>query len=83
MGDEDDFVIENTDAGASTTIPMEAGQIKKGGYDNMIFMCLLSRDVATTLVVWGVVMVASYQCLNCTSPPSIETDKTHYVLLIP
>lgn len=32
MGDEDDFVIESTDAGASATIPMEAGQIKKGGY---------------------------------------------------
>jgi hypothetical protein len=31
MGDDDDFVIESTDAGASTTIPMEAGQIKKGG----------------------------------------------------
>jgi predicted histidine transporter YuiF (NhaC family) len=30
MGD-DDFVIESTDAGASATIPMEAGQIKKGG----------------------------------------------------
>ncbi|KAG7357299.1 translation initiation factor eIF-5A [Nitzschia inconspicua] len=32
MGDEDDFVIESADAGASSTIPMEAGQIKKGGY---------------------------------------------------
>jgi hypothetical protein len=30
--DEQDFVIEATDAGASATIPMEAGQIKKGGY---------------------------------------------------
>lgn len=28
----DDFAIEKTDAGASATIPMEAGQIKKGGY---------------------------------------------------
>jgi hypothetical protein len=28
---EDDFVIEVTDAGASATIPMEAGQVKKGG----------------------------------------------------
>jgi hypothetical protein len=26
-----DYVIETTDAGASSTIPMEAGQIKKGG----------------------------------------------------
>jgi hypothetical protein len=26
-----DYVIETTDAGASLTIPMEAGQIKKGG----------------------------------------------------
>jgi len=31
MGD-DDYVIESTDAGASATIPMEAGQIKKGGF---------------------------------------------------
>uniref|UniRef100_A0A7S1E1Z5 Eukaryotic translation initiation factor 5A n=1 Tax=Thalassionema nitzschioides TaxID=33649 RepID=A0A7S1E1Z5_9STRA len=29
---EGDYAIESTDAGASTTIPMEAGQIKKGGY---------------------------------------------------
>lgn len=29
---DDDYVIETTDAGASATIPMEAGQIKKGGY---------------------------------------------------
>mmetsp|Transcript_81321 Transcript_81321/g.122197 ORF Transcript_81321/g.122197 Transcript_81321/m.122197 type:complete len:160 (+) Transcript_81321:93-572(+) len=32
MGDEADYVIESTDAGASATIPMEAGQVKKGGY---------------------------------------------------
>lgn len=31
MADEDDYAIESTDAGASATIPMEAGQIKKGG----------------------------------------------------
>jgi hypothetical protein len=31
MADEDDFVIESTDAGATATIPMEAGQVKKGG----------------------------------------------------
>jgi hypothetical protein len=31
MADDDDYVIESTDAGASATIPMEAGQIKKGG----------------------------------------------------
>ncbi len=29
---DDDFKIESADAGASATIPMEAGQIKKGGY---------------------------------------------------
>ena len=29
---EDDYHIETTDAGASATIPMEAGQIKKGGF---------------------------------------------------
>jgi len=31
MGD-DDYAIETVDAGASATIPMEAGQIKKGGF---------------------------------------------------
>ncbi|CAJ1942320.1 unnamed protein product [Cylindrotheca closterium] len=31
MADED-YAIETTDAGASATIPMEAGQIKKGGF---------------------------------------------------
>ena len=29
--EEHDYAIENADAGASSTIPMEAGQIKKGG----------------------------------------------------
>ena len=32
MSDNDDYVIESTDAGASSTIPCEAGTIKKGGY---------------------------------------------------
>ena len=31
MGDDGDYAIEVADAGASATIPMEAGQIKKGG----------------------------------------------------
>jgi len=31
MSDDADYHIEQTDAGASSTIPMEAGQIKKGG----------------------------------------------------
>ena len=34
---DDDYVIESSDAGASSVIPMEAGQIKKGGcvaFDN-------------------------------------------------
>merc|ERR1712115_532054 len=29
---DDDYAIERQDAGASATIPMDAGQIKKGGY---------------------------------------------------
>ena len=29
---EDDYKMESADAGASTTFPMEAGQIKKGGW---------------------------------------------------
>ena len=32
MSDGEDYNIESTDAGASATIPMEAGQVKKGGY---------------------------------------------------
>jgi len=33
MSDEnEDYVIEVADAGASATVPSEAGQIKKGGY---------------------------------------------------
>ncbi|KAL3937498.1 MAG: hypothetical protein SGBAC_007410 [Bacillariaceae sp.] len=32
MADEEDYNIEVTDAGASATIPMEAGQVKKGGF---------------------------------------------------
>ena len=31
MSDSEDYHIASTDAGASATIPMEAGQIKKGG----------------------------------------------------
>jgi len=31
MADENEYVIETADAGASETIPMEAGQVKKGG----------------------------------------------------
>jgi hypothetical protein len=36
MSDSEQYHIENADAGASATIPMEAGQIKKGGY---VFGC--------------------------------------------
>mmetsp|Transcript_4215 Transcript_4215/g.5546 ORF Transcript_4215/g.5546 Transcript_4215/m.5546 type:complete len:161 (-) Transcript_4215:300-782(-) len=32
MSDDGDYHIEQVDAGASATIPMEAGQVKKGGY---------------------------------------------------
>lgn len=31
MSDEEDFAFDSANAGASATIPMEAGQIKKGG----------------------------------------------------
>lgn len=31
MSDDNEYNIESADAGASATIPMEAGQIKKGG----------------------------------------------------
>lgn len=29
--DDDDFAFDKADAGASATIPMEAGSVKKGG----------------------------------------------------
>ena len=32
MGDEDEETFESADAGSSLTYPMEAGQIRKGGY---------------------------------------------------
>eukprot|EP00297_Palpitomonas_bilix_P017929 CAMPEP_0113881216 /NCGR_PEP_ID=MMETSP0780_2-20120614/8242_1 /TAXON_ID=652834 /ORGANISM="Palpitomonas bilix" /LENGTH=160 /DNA_ID=CAMNT_0000868027 /DNA_START=82 /DNA_END=567 /DNA_ORIENTATION=+ /assembly_acc=CAM_ASM_000599 len=32
MSDDAEFKIENTDAGASLTYPMEAGKIRKGGH---------------------------------------------------
>ena len=32
MSDDEDYVIENADAGASKTIPCAAGEVKKGGY---------------------------------------------------
>ena len=44
---DDDYAIESVDAGASATIPMEAGQIKKGGY------------VSTERVPWEFVLVKS------------------------
>lgn len=35
MSDENEYAMENADAGASLEIPCEAGQIKKGGYMNI------------------------------------------------
>ncbi|GMI49220.1 hypothetical protein TrCOL_g4713 [Triparma columacea] len=35
MSDDNEYAIENADAGASLEIPMEAGQVKKGGYMNI------------------------------------------------
>jgi translation initiation factor 5A len=32
MSDSEQYAMESADAGASATIPMEAGQVKKGGY---------------------------------------------------
>jgi translation initiation factor 5A len=31
MSDSEQYAMESADAGASATIPMEAGQVKKGG----------------------------------------------------
>eukprot|EP00956_Cyclotella_meneghiniana_P019281 scaffold32944_cov83-Cyclotella_meneghiniana.AAC.6 len=38
MSDSEQYHIETSDAGASATIPMEAGQIKKGGESEGIFV---------------------------------------------
>ena len=48
MGD-DDYAIETVDAGASATIPMEAGQIKKGGYV-LLFAMVRSRRPGKTVL---------------------------------
>lgn len=48
MSDSGDYAIESADAGASATIPMEAGQIKKGGYVSSRFYRCLTRGVADT-----------------------------------
>ena len=45
MSDSGDYNIESADAGASATIPMEAGQIKKGGYVSISGIALCSFDV--------------------------------------
>jgi hypothetical protein len=46
--EEADYNIDSADAGASDTIPCEAGQIKKGGeYPLMSFTCVLTIPQAT------------------------------------
>jgi len=53
MSDDEDYAIESTDAGASATIPMEAGQVKKGGYvfgtfchaNESGFLCISVEDL--------------------------------------
>ena len=53
-GEEQDYAIETADAGASATIPMEAGQIKKGGYVLMLVSLLLvHHSDATEIHVKG------------------------------
>ena len=49
MGDDADYAIEVADAGASATIPMEAGQIKKGGYV-LSFAMVRSRRPGKTVL---------------------------------
>lgn len=61
MGDDADYAIETTDAGASATIPMEAGQIKKGGYVYLESHCLVG-------IVWvGAATCAAVPELNVSS----------------
>ena len=45
---DDDYKIESTDAGASATIPMDAGAIKKGGYvwKIVVFLFVMARTRA-------------------------------------
>ena len=44
---DDDYKIESADAGASATIPMEAGQIKKGGWVLVFIKC--THKIAMTI----------------------------------
>merc|ERR1711934_691174 len=49
MGDEDnEFAIETTDAGASATVSVEAGSIRKGGYIMIKGKACKVKDVSTS-----------------------------------
>ena len=55
----EDYNIETTDAGASTTIPMEAGQIKKGGY-----VCISSiLCMVVYMGFWSMYVLRDFFCV--------------------
>ena len=51
----EDYAIESADAGASETIPMEAGQIKKGGYVSSRIFCVHfgPMELPMSRAFWG------------------------------
>ena len=56
--EHEDYAIESADAGASATIPMEAGQIKKGGYVTLLLLtCMHRLDFFLLLTFWDVLEI--------------------------
>merc|ERR1712193_235553 len=48
MGDDEDYDITSADAGASLTVSVEAGQIRKGGYIMIKGKACKVKDVSTS-----------------------------------
>merc|ERR1712216_577188 len=48
MGDDDEFVIQTADSGASLVVSTEAGQIRKGGFIMIKGKACKVRDVSTS-----------------------------------
>ena len=57
-----DYAIETADAGASETIPMEAGQVKKGGY--VLYLVIGTGSLYAIDFVSAVMSLWNYQELR-------------------
>lgn len=58
---DDDYAIETADAGASATIPMEAGQVKKGGYVSFPVFEMCHSTPLTSIVPCAGMSLWNYQ----------------------